>query len=41
MASKVYIDGLYLNEDGTVSPPDVPGIGVNPNYEFLKDYRIA
>jgi L-alanine-DL-glutamate epimerase-like enolase superfamily enzyme len=41
MASRVYHDTLSLNADGTVSPPNVPGIGVNPNYEFLKDYRIA
>jgi hypothetical protein len=24
-----------------VSPPEIPGIGVEPNYEVLAPYRIA
>ena len=31
----MYRHTLTLNDDGTVSPPDVPGIGADPNYEAL------
>lgn len=31
---------LGINEDGTVSPPDVPGIGLEPNYETLEPHRV-
>ena len=41
MWGKMYHHTLTLNSDGTVSPPDVPGIGVDPNYEVLAQYRIA
>ncbi len=41
MWGKMYHHTLRLNEDGTVSPPDVPGIGVDPNYEVLAPYRVA
>ncbi len=41
MWGKVYLETLRLNSDGTVSPPNVPGIGADPNYETLKEYRIA
>ena len=41
MWGKVYHETLRINKDGTVSPPDVPGIGVDPNYEVLAPYRIA
>jgi L-alanine-DL-glutamate epimerase-like enolase superfamily enzyme len=41
MWGKVYRHTLRLNDDGTVSPPDVPGIGAEPNYEELERYRIA
>jgi L-alanine-DL-glutamate epimerase-like enolase superfamily enzyme len=37
----MYRETLKLNDDGTVSPPSVPGIGVEPNYEELAPYRIA
>jgi hypothetical protein len=30
-----------LNGDGTVSPPDVPGIGADSNYEALAEFRVA
>jgi D-arabinonate dehydratase len=40
MWGKIYHDTLQLNDDGTVSPPDVPGIGLIPNYQFLEPYRI-
>lgn len=41
MWGKMYRETLKLNDDGTVSPPSVPGIGVEPNYEELAPYRIA
>ena len=41
MHGKTYHTTLRLNDDGTVSPPEVPGIGVDPNYEFLERYRVA
>jgi D-arabinonate dehydratase len=41
MWGRVYRHTLRLNDDGTVSPPDVPGIGADPNYETLAEYRIA
>jgi D-arabinonate dehydratase len=37
---KIYHHTLRLNDDGTVSPPDVPGIGIDPNYELLAPYRV-
>ncbi len=41
MWGKVYEHTLRLNDDGTVSPPDVPGIGADPNYAALAQYRVA
>jgi len=38
---KAYRSPLSLNDDGTVSPPEVPGAGIDPNYEVLEQYRIA
>lgn len=38
---KVYHHTLRLNDDGTVSPPDVPGIGIDPNYETLAPFRVG
>lgn len=40
MWGKIYRHTLRLNNDGTVSPPDVPGIGAEPNYENLAPYRV-
>ena len=36
-----YKNPLSLNDDGTVSPPEVPGAGIDPNYEVLNQYRVA
>lgn len=41
MWGKVYTTTLRLNEDGTVSPPEAPGLGIEPNYRELEPYRIA
>jgi L-alanine-DL-glutamate epimerase-like enolase superfamily enzyme len=40
MWGKIYHHTLRLNDDGTVSPPTVPGIGIDPQYESLAPYRI-
>ncbi len=40
MWDKKYKHTLLLNDDGTVSPPDCPGHGFEPNYEELAPYRI-
>ncbi|MCZ6676802.1 MAG: mandelate racemase/muconate lactonizing enzyme family protein [Candidatus Poribacteria bacterium] len=40
MWGKIYHHTLRLNDDGTVSPPSVPGIGIEPNYESLAPYRV-
>lgn len=41
MWGKMYKDTLGINSDGTVSPPDVPGIGIDPNYDALAPYRVG
>lgn len=41
MWGRIYNDTLRLNDDGTVSAPNVPGIGVDPNYAALAEYRTA
>jgi L-alanine-DL-glutamate epimerase-like enolase superfamily enzyme len=38
---EVFKHTLTMNEDGTVSPPDRPGLGIEPNYEALAPYRVA
>ena len=40
MCGEVYKTTLSLNDDGTVSPPDVPRIGIEPNYEALAPHLI-
>src|SRR5437868_5704416 len=41
MWGKMYHHTLRVNADGTVSPPDVPGHGAEPNYAALEPYRVA
>ena len=41
MWGKIYHHTLRLNDDGTVSPPNVPGLGADPNYENLAPYRVS
>lgn len=41
MWGKMYHQTLRLNDDGTVSPPDAPGIGIDPNYEVLESFRVG
>ncbi|HZQ98058.1 MAG TPA: mandelate racemase/muconate lactonizing enzyme family protein, partial [Chloroflexota bacterium] len=40
MWGKMYHHTLGINDDGTVSPPNVPGIGVDPNYAELEKWRV-
>ncbi len=41
MWGRVYRHTLTLNDDGTVSPPNVPGIGADPDYDLLAEFRVA
>jgi D-arabinonate dehydratase len=41
MREKIYRHPLQLNDDGTVSPPDLPGLGVELDYSALEPYRVA
>lgn len=41
MWGHIYQHALTLNEDGTVSPPTAPGIGLEPNYEALEPHRVG
>jgi D-arabinonate dehydratase len=41
MLGKFYRRTLQVNSDGTVSPPEVPGQGAEPNYAALKEHRVA
>ena len=37
----MYRRTLQVNSDGTVSPPEVPGHGAEPNYAALEEHRVA
>jgi D-arabinonate dehydratase len=41
MWGKIYHHTLRVNADGTVSPPEVPGHGAEPNYAELEPYRVS
>jgi D-arabinonate dehydratase len=41
LAETMYHDALRLNPDGTVSPPETPGLGIDPNAAVLGPYRVA
>ena len=41
MWGRIERNTLKLNSDGTVTVPELPGIGVDPNEEELAPYRIA
>jgi L-alanine-DL-glutamate epimerase-like enolase superfamily enzyme len=40
MWGKMFKETLRINDDGTVSPPDAPGLGVDPNYAELERFRV-
>jgi D-arabinonate dehydratase len=41
MWGRMYRNTLRVNDDGTVSPPNVPGHGAEPNYEALEPFRVG
>lgn len=41
MWRKMYRETLLLNDDGTLSPPSRPGLGVEPDEAALAPYRVA
>jgi L-alanine-DL-glutamate epimerase-like enolase superfamily enzyme len=41
MWGRMYHHTLGVNDDGTVSPPNVPGHGAEPNYEALQPFRVG
>jgi D-arabinonate dehydratase len=41
MWGRVYRNTLQLNDDGTVSPPNLPGIGLEPDYAALAPHRVG
>ena len=41
MAGDVYLHAPELNSDGTVTVPEVPGIGLDPNETALAPHRIG
>lgn len=41
MYSMVYRHAPELNADGTVTVPEVPGLGCDPNEEALARYQVA
>jgi D-arabinonate dehydratase len=40
MREKIYRHPLELNDDGTVSPPEAPGLGLELEYDALAPYRV-
>jgi len=41
MAVDIYLHAPSVNADGTVTVPEVPGVGLDPNDKALAPYRIA
>ena len=41
MWGHIFKETLALNQDGTLSPPDRPGLGLEPNYEALTRHRVG
>src|SRR5579885_655069 len=41
MWRKMFKETLMLNSDGTLSPPNRPGLGLEPNEEALAPYRVS
>ena len=38
---RIFKESLTLDEDGCVSVPRTPGLGMEPNWEVLEPYRVA
>ena len=41
MAVDIYLHAPKVNADGTVTVPEVPGAGLDPNEKALAPYRIG
>jgi L-alanine-DL-glutamate epimerase-like enolase superfamily enzyme len=41
LAGRRFTTAMPLQPDGTVIPPDLPGLGAEPDYATLKEYRVA
>jgi L-alanine-DL-glutamate epimerase-like enolase superfamily enzyme len=41
LRGQIFTDRLVLDRDGYVTAPDRPGLGVEPNYDLLQQYRVA
>ena len=40
MWRKMFKETLLLNDDGTLSPPNRPGLGIDLNEEALRPFRV-
>lgn len=40
LRGQIFIEKLELDNDGYVSVPDRPGLGVTPNYKLLEQHRV-
>jgi L-alanine-DL-glutamate epimerase-like enolase superfamily enzyme len=40
LRGQIFQDRLRLDTDGYVTVPDRPGLGIEPNYDLLKQYRV-
>jgi len=38
---QIFEETMVLDADGNVDAPDRPGLGITPNYELLKQYRVG
>ncbi|MXX23995.1 MAG: mandelate racemase/muconate lactonizing enzyme family protein [Caldilineaceae bacterium SB0668_bin_21] len=38
---QIFEETMKLDADGNVDAPDRPGLGITPNYELLKQYRVG
>ena len=41
LRGQIFKEPLKLDEDGCVAVPDRPGLGVEPNFELLEQYRVG
>ena len=37
----IFEEKMTLDEDGLLTIPDTPGLGVTPNYDFLERHRVS
>ena len=38
---QIFEETMKLDADGNVDAPTRPGLGITPNYELLKKYRVG